>query len=129
VLTSLAYQPDGHALRTVVPLVDRTIYPADVYPDGQWDYYNYYTTNFEPAVADLDSDLSASSASIFRSGNPAGIDQVSPNAVVTRNGADLAPRTAHRQPCRIRLSGRQRTSKCWCSRSKQTASVHPVRGT
>lgn len=37
VLTSLAYQPDGHALRTVVPLVDRTIYPVDQYPDGQWD--------------------------------------------------------------------------------------------
>jgi hypothetical protein len=33
VLTSLAYQPDGHALRTLLPLVNRTIYP-----DGQWDY-------------------------------------------------------------------------------------------
>ena len=96
VLTSLAYQPDGHALRTVVPLVDRTIFPADVYPDGQWDYYRYYTTNFEAAVADLDSDLSASLASIFRSGNPAGVDQVSPNAVVTRNGGRFG--SAHRAP-------------------------------
>ena len=94
VLTSLAYQPDGHALRTVVPLVDRTIYPADKYPDGQWDYYRYYTTHFEAAVADLDADLAASLASIFRPGNPASIDKVSPNAMVTRNGGRFG--AAHR---------------------------------
>lgn len=94
VLTSLAYQPDGHAQRTVVPLVDRTIYPADQYPDGQWDYYRYYTTHFEAAVADLDADLAASLASIFRPGNPAGIGKISPNAMVTRNGGRFgrAPR-------------------------------------
>ncbi len=86
VLISLAYQPDGHALRTIVPLVDRTIYPADRYPDGQWDYYRYYTTHFEAAVADLDADRAASLASIFRPGNPAGVGKISPNAVVTRNG-------------------------------------------
>src|SRR4051812_34886603 len=73
VLTSLAYQPDGHALRTLVPLVDRTIYPANQYPDGQWDYYRYYTTHFEEAVADLDADKAASLASIFQPGDPAGL--------------------------------------------------------
>ncbi|MBV8698802.1 MAG: alpha/beta hydrolase, partial [Bradyrhizobium sp.] len=94
VLTSLAYQPGGHALRTVVPLVDRTIYPADQYPDGQWDYYRYYTTHFEAAVADLDADKAASLASIFRPGDPAGVGKVSPNAVVTRNGGRFG--AAHR---------------------------------
>jgi len=96
VLTSLAYQPDGHALRTIVPLVDRTIYPVDQYPDGQWDYYRYYTTHFETAVADLDADKTASLASIFRSGDPAGIGKVSPNAVVARNGGRFD--AAHRAP-------------------------------
>ncbi len=96
VLTSLAYQPDGHGLRTVVPLVDRTIYPVDQYPDGQWDYYRYYTTHFEAAVADLDADLAASLASIFRPGNPAGVGKVSPNAMVTRNGGRFG--AAHRAP-------------------------------
>ena len=46
-LTSLAYQPDGHVLRTVVP-TDR---PDDLsgrpVSDGQWDYYRYYTTHFD----------------------------------------------------------------------------------
>lgn len=96
VLTSLAYQPDGHALRTVVPLIDRAIYPADPYPDGQWDYYRYYTTHFDAALADLDADHAASLASIFRSGNPDGIGKVSPNAVVTRNGGRFG--AAHRAP-------------------------------
>lgn len=96
VLTSLAYQPAGHALRTIVPLVDRTIYPIEQYPDGQWDYYRYYTTNFETAVADLDADTAASLAAIFRRGDPAGIGKVAPHAVVTRNGGRFG--AVHRAP-------------------------------
>lgn len=96
VLTSLAYFPQGHSLRTVIPLVDRTIYPADRYPDGQWDYYRYYTTHFASAVADLDADVAASLASIFRRGDPAGIGKVSPNALVTRKGGRFG--AAHRAP-------------------------------
>ncbi len=94
VLTSLAYQPDGHALPTLVPLVDRTIYPADQYPDGQWDYYRYYTKQFEAAVADLDADKAASLALIFRPGSPAAVGKVAALAVVARNGGRFG--AAHR---------------------------------
>jgi len=96
VLTSLAYFPDAFALPTLVPLVDRTLYPADQYPDGQWDYYRYYTTNFEAAVSDFDTDLAATLASIYRPGDPAAIGNVSPTAVVTRNGGRYG--AAHRAP-------------------------------
>lgn len=96
VLTSLAYFPDANALATQIPLVDRTIYPVDRYPDGQWDYYRYYTTHFEAAVADLDADPAATLASIFRSGSPAAVGAVSPNALVTRNGGRFG--AAHRAP-------------------------------
>lgn len=96
ILISLAYQPAGLALRTVVPLVDRTIYSADQYPDGQWDYYRYYTTHFEAAIADLDADKAASLASIFRPGSPDGIGKPSPNAEVTRNGGRFGG--AHKAP-------------------------------
>ena len=96
VLTSLAYQPDGHALRTIVPLVDRTIYPADKYPDGQWDYYRYYTQHFETAVADLDADKAASLASIFRSSSAAAVGKIAPLAEVTRKGGRFG--AAHRAP-------------------------------
>jgi pimeloyl-ACP methyl ester carboxylesterase len=96
VLTSLAYLPDANALPSLVPLVDRTIYPANEYPDGQWDYYRYYTTHFEAAVADLDADLAATLAAIFQPGNRAAVGKVSPNAVVTRNGGRFG--ASHRAP-------------------------------
>ena len=96
VLTSWAYQPDANALPTLIPLIDRAIYPADLYPDGQWDYYRYYTRQFEAAVADLDADHAATLASIFRPGSPAVVGTVAPTALVTRNGGRFG--TAHRAP-------------------------------
>ena len=69
VLILVPYFPDANALPTLVPLVDRSIYPADQYPDGQWDSYRYYTQHFESAVADLDADKAAPLASIFRPGD------------------------------------------------------------
>jgi pimeloyl-ACP methyl ester carboxylesterase len=96
VLTSVPYFAGANALPTLVPLVNRTIYPADQYPDGQWDYYRYYTTHFEAAVADLDADPAATLASIYRSGNPSDLGKVWPTAVVTRNGGRFG--SAHRAP-------------------------------
>lgn len=86
VLVSLAYFPDAFALPTLVSLVERALYPVDQYPDGQWDYFRYYTTHFEAAVADLDADQAASLASIYQPGNAAAIGKVPPSALVTRNG-------------------------------------------
>ena len=96
VLNSVPYFPDANALPTLVPMVDRTIYPADQYPDGQWDYYRYYNTHFEAAVADLDADKAASLASIFRPGDPANVGKPAPNAMVTGKGGRFG--AAHRAP-------------------------------
>ena len=96
VLISVPYFPDANALPTLVPLVDRTIYPADQFPDGQWDYYRYYTREFESAVADLDADRAASLASIFRPGDPASMGKPTPNSMVTLKGGRFG--AAHRAP-------------------------------
>jgi len=96
VLTSLAYFPDAFALPTLIDLVDRTLYPADQYPDGQWDYFRYYTTHFDAAAADLDADQAATLASVYRPGSLAAIGKVSPTAVITRNGGRYG--AAHRAP-------------------------------
>ena len=96
VLVSVPYFPDANALPTLVPLVDRTIYPADQYPDGQWDYYRYYTTHFKAAVADLDANIESSLASIFKPGDPAVMAKPASAASVTRNGGRFG--TAHRAP-------------------------------
>lgn len=96
VLVSVPYFPTANALPTLVPLVDRRIYPAAQYPDGQWDYYRYYTTHFEAAVADLDADKRSSLASIFRRGDPAALGKPTPNASVTRKGGRFG--ATHRAP-------------------------------
>lgn len=96
VLVSVPYFPDANALPTLVPLVDRTIYPADQFPDGQWDYYRYYNTHFDAAVADLDADKAASLASIFRPGDPTSVGKPAANAFVTRKGGRFGE--AHRAP-------------------------------
>ncbi|MGU3307763.1 alpha/beta hydrolase [Pseudomonas sp. M5A4_2d] len=96
VLISVPYFPHTNALPTLVPLVDRAIYPRDQYPDGQWDYYRYYNTHFASAVADLDADKAASLASIYRRGDPANIGRVASNAEVTRKGGRFGK--AHRAP-------------------------------
>lgn len=96
VLISVPYFPDANALATLVPLVDRSIYPIDQYPDGQWDYYRYYTTHFAAAVADLDADKASSLASIYRRGDPAIMGAPAANALVTRKGGRFG--AAHRAP-------------------------------
>lgn len=96
VLISVPHFPTANTLPTLVLLVDRRIYPAAQYPDGQWDYYRYYTTHFDAAVADLDADKRSSLASIFRRGDPAAMNRPTPNASVTRKGGRFG--AAHRAP-------------------------------
>ena len=96
VLVSVPYFPTANALPTLVPMVDRTIYPADEYPDGQWDYYRWYTTHFATAITDLDADKRSSLASIYRRGDPAALDKPAENAKVTRKSGRFG--AAHRAP-------------------------------
>ncbi|MCB8877937.1 alpha/beta fold hydrolase [Acidisoma silvae] len=99
VLISLPYFPNGFALPNLVPLIDRELYPTDQYPDGQWDYYRFYLTHFEQTVSDMNADVAATLASLYRPGNPASGGKISPSALLTANGgrygaARRAPPTA-----------------------------------
>lgn len=96
VLMSLPYFPTAFALPSLLPLVDRELYPAEQYPDGQWDYFRFYQTHFEQTVGDMDADIPSTLASIYRPGNPASAGMVSPSALLTRNGGRYG--SAHRAP-------------------------------
>jgi len=96
VFASVPYSPQAFALSSLLPLVDRRLYPPDQYPDGQWDYYRFYLTHFEQTVADFDADIPAALAAIYRSGEPSSVGKVSRTAVVTRNGGWFG--SAHRAP-------------------------------
>jgi pimeloyl-ACP methyl ester carboxylesterase len=96
VFISVPYLPEGFALPILQPLIDRQLYPAGQYPDGQWDYYRFYLTHFDQTVGDMEADIPATLASMFRSGNPASVGQISPSALLTRNGGRYG--AAHRAP-------------------------------
>jgi pimeloyl-ACP methyl ester carboxylesterase len=96
VLIALPYFPDSFALPNLLPLIDRGLYPADRYPDGQWDYYRFYHTHFAQAAGDMDADIPATLASIYRPGNPASAGKLSPSASLTANGGRYG--SAHRAP-------------------------------
>jgi pimeloyl-ACP methyl ester carboxylesterase len=96
VLLSVPYFPNGFALPNLLPLIDRQLYPADQYPDGQWDYYRFYLTHFAQTVSDMGADIPATLASIYRPGNPRSAGKVSPSALITANGGRYG--TAHHAP-------------------------------
>jgi pimeloyl-ACP methyl ester carboxylesterase len=86
VFISVPYAPEAFALPSLLPLVDRKLYPADQYPDGPWDYYRFYLTHFAQTVTDFNADIPATLAAIYRSGNPESVGKVYRSALVTRNG-------------------------------------------
>jgi pimeloyl-ACP methyl ester carboxylesterase len=96
VFTSVPYSPQGFALPSLLPLIDRKLYPADQYPDGQWDYYRFYLTHFEQTVTEFNADIPATLAVIYRPGNPTSVGEVYRSALVSRHGGWFG--AAHRAP-------------------------------
>ena len=78
VLISVPYFPAAFALSGVLPLVDRTVYPLDEFPDGQWDYYRFYLTHFDQAVTEFEADIRATLSVIYRPGSPEPMGNVLP---------------------------------------------------
>jgi pimeloyl-ACP methyl ester carboxylesterase len=96
VLVSVPYFPETFALPTLLPLVDRQRYPADTFPDGQFDYFRFYLTHFDQTVSDFDADIAASLSVIYRPGDPASASKVYRSALITQNGGWFGQ--AHRAP-------------------------------
>src|SRR6478736_10578404 len=67
----VSYVPEGFAPQTLIPLVDRTVYPEEQFPAGQWDYQLFYQENFDRARSCFEADIPATVRALFRRGNPA----------------------------------------------------------
>lgn len=80
------YMPDGFAPETIIPLVDRRLYPEAQFPAGQWDYMLFYRENFAAACAGFDQNPRGFVKLAFRAGNPAGKGQPAGTAFVRANG-------------------------------------------
>lgn len=60
------YFSRGLALPTLVPLVDRALYPVDRYPVGQWDYWLFHREHFHRAAQDFEADVQATLSVLYR---------------------------------------------------------------
>lgn len=76
------YLSSGFTLDTVVPLVDRSVYPADKFPAGQWDYQFFYEESFDKAVQGFEANIRNVVKALFRKGNPDRVGQPSITAMV-----------------------------------------------
>ena len=63
------YLPQGFTLESMVPLVNRDIYPADQYPFGQWQYWQYHNEAPEQIAAVMNRDIEHSVRLFFRRGS------------------------------------------------------------
>ena len=84
-------------LEGVIALVDRSVYPEDEYPAGQWDYQLFYQENFERARRVFEANVENTVKALFRSSfGPDGRNKPAITATIRRNGgwfggADAAP--------------------------------------
>jgi pimeloyl-ACP methyl ester carboxylesterase len=82
----IPYLARGIALPTLEPLIDRTIYPSEQFPLGQWDYWQFYREEFRRAVADFETDVEATLTLLYRKASPDAVGIASPTATIRTNG-------------------------------------------
>ncbi len=80
------YLPDGFAPATIVPLVDRSVYPEVDFPAGQWEYQLFYEEQFDKASSAFEASVLDTVKALFRKGSAAGKGQPSRTALVRRDG-------------------------------------------
>ena len=85
------YGPLEKGLDGMIELVDRTVYPTDEFPAGQWEYMRFYEENFSDATAGFEANPDNTAKALFRRGDPAGRGKPSRTAFVRQNGGWFGP--------------------------------------
>jgi pimeloyl-ACP methyl ester carboxylesterase len=75
----------------LIELVDRSVYPEEEFPAGQWEYMRFYEENFERATAGFQADPYKTCKVLFRSGDPAGRGTPSRTAFPRKLGGWFGP--------------------------------------
>ena len=78
--------PEGFSVPALVPLVDRTLYPEDKFPVGQWDYQVAYVEDFARVTAAFEANVAGTVRALFRAGDPASVRKVALSARVRAMG-------------------------------------------
>jgi pimeloyl-ACP methyl ester carboxylesterase len=80
------YIAAGFTLETVVPLVDRSVYPEAEYPAGQWDYQFFYEESFDKACKGFEANIRNVVKALFRKGDPNAVGKPGRTASVRKAG-------------------------------------------
>lgn len=75
VLLCIPYKSAELGLNHLVSLVDRTIYPEDDYPFGQWDYMAYYEESFDKCMVDFEANIPGLLKILYTRPPPPGTDR------------------------------------------------------
>ncbi len=85
------YLSRGFALPTVIPLVDRKLYPVERFPVGQWDYWLFYREHFALAARQFEADVEASFTALYRTASREAVGKPGISAMVRANGGWFGP--------------------------------------
>ena len=66
------YLPQGFGVGTMLPLIDRALYPEAKYPVGQWEYQLFYEEHFDKASATFEANVANTIKALFRAGSASG---------------------------------------------------------
>ncbi len=80
------YLAAGFTLDTLVPLVDRRVYPVAEYPVGQWDYMLFYEEHFDDARKAFEANVRNVVKALFRKGSAAAVGKPARTATVGKSG-------------------------------------------
>lgn len=80
------YFPGGSRIAHYMRLVDRSVYPQNEFPAGQWEYILFYSEQFEKAQAVFEANVQNTVKALFRSGSPRGLGKPSRTAFVRKDG-------------------------------------------
>ncbi|MDP7314652.1 MAG: alpha/beta hydrolase [Pseudomonadales bacterium] len=73
-------------LESLINMVDRSVYPEDKYPAGQWDYMRFYEENFQKATEQMDANPFNMVQLLFRKGSPEGMGLPAATASIRQAG-------------------------------------------
>jgi pimeloyl-ACP methyl ester carboxylesterase len=80
------YLAEGFVLDALLPLVDRSLYPAEKFPAGQWDYQFFYQENFDKACKGFEANIRNVVKALFRKGDPRAVGKPGRAASIRRTG-------------------------------------------
>jgi pimeloyl-ACP methyl ester carboxylesterase len=80
------YIAQGFVPANLLPLVDRSVYPQEKYPAGQWDYQLFYQDHLDAATAAFEADVRATIKALYRSASAKDKGKPALTARIRRDG-------------------------------------------